>query len=154
MDAKLDTVWGKFGVSVELRRLPKSTDGEYVHRKKPIRIQRGLLTRPYRSTPAHECAHAMFADQPTRFGPVHLRQERRADRWAAHTLIGLDSYREAERRHDGNVEAIAVMLDVTVDLVDAYRALLLRTDRRTYVAPKMGVGQWQARVDVAEPGQY
>lgn len=152
LDRHLDVVWstlGSLGVAVEVCRLPRSIDGEYVHARRLIRIQRGLLTRPYRSTLAHECGHAVFGDMPTRFGPMHMKQERRAQTWAAMALIDLDDYRQAEHRHDGNAEAMAVMLDVTVDVIDAYQHLLERIGDRTYLLPRMGHGQWLARVDAA-----
>lgn len=151
MDAKLDVIWStldSLGVAVEVCELPEDIDGEYVHAERLIRLQRCMSTRPYRSTLAHECAHAVYLDYPSPFGPVRAKQEHRAQAWAALMLINLDEYRDAERTHGGNAEAIAVDLRVTTDLVDAYRALLMRTDRATYLHPRLGCGQWSARVDV------
>lgn len=148
MDEHLDVVWStldRLGVTVKVCRLPRAIDGEYVHERRLIRLKRGMASRLYRTTLAHECGHAVYGDLPTRFGPVHWKQERRAETWAALALIDLDGYRDAERRHDGNVEAMAVTLDVTTDLVEAYRRMLLRTDAAIYLAPRMGRGQWLAK---------
>lgn len=76
------------------------------------------------------------------FGPRNALQERRADEWAALRLIDIDDYKLAERMHDGHAEAIAVDLDVTVDIVDAFRRILQRFGDTVYVRPRMGAGQW------------
>jgi len=137
------------GVRIEYCELPEDMDGEYIHEEKLIKIQFDLSTRVYRSTLPHECCHAIWGDEPSRFGPVNAKQERRADEWAALQMIGLDEYRQQEARHDGNVEAIALALNVTADLVEAFRRLLLRVGDTVYVAPKMGAGEFLARVEVA-----
>ena len=152
MDAKLLAIYealDALGVDVEFCELPEEMDGEYIHERRLIRIQHDLLMRRYRSTLAHECCHAVFGDVPSRFGPVNAKQERRADEWAALRLIGLDDYRRQESRHEGHVEAMAVALNVTVDLVEAFQRVLLRVGDTVYVAPTLGVGGYQARVDVA-----
>lgn len=137
------------GVRVEFCELPEDRDGEYDHDDRIIRIQHDLRTRRYRSTVAHECAHAVFADVRSKFGPVNAKQERRADEWAALRLIEIADYRREEERHDGHVEAMAVALHVTTDLVEAFRRILLRVGQDVYVAPRMGAGQWVYRVEVA-----
>ncbi|MDQ1206172.1 ImmA/IrrE family metallo-endopeptidase [Microbacterium sp. SORGH_AS_0862] len=122
--------------------LPDDRDGEYLHRRRIIRLRAGMARRLHRSVLAHECAHAVFADEPTMFGPRNALQERRADEWAALRLIDIDDYKLAERMHDGHAEAIAVDLDVTVDIVDAFRRILQRFGDTVYVRPRMGAGQW------------
>lgn len=137
------------GYTVEYVALPPDRDGETNHERKVVRIQFDLSFRPYRSTVAHEACHVVFGDAPSMFGPVNAKQERRADEWAALQLITLDEYRHAETLHDGNVEAMAIDLCVTTDLVDAFRKVLMRTETSVYVAPKLGVGQFAHRVEVA-----
>lgn len=44
---------------------------------------------------------------------------------------------------------MAIHLSVTTDLIEAYRRTLLRTDQAVYVAPRLGIGQWTHRVEVA-----
>lgn len=152
MDAKLLQLFemlDSLDVTVEYCELGDDRDGDYCHEDRHLRVQHDLPFRRYRSTIGHETAHAVFGDAPSRFGPIRAKQERRADEWAALRLIDLDDYREAERRHDGHIEAMAIALSVTVELVEAYQAVLLRVGDTVYVAPRMGAGQWQAKVRVA-----
>lgn len=137
------------GYSVEYVALPPDRDGETNHERKVVRIQYDLSFRPYRSTVAHEACHVAFGDEPSMFGPVNAKQERRADEWAALQLVTLDDYRHAEAQHEGNVEAMAIDLSVTTDLVEAFRNVLMRTETSVYLAPRMGAGQFAHRVEVA-----
>ena len=95
---------------------------------------------------AHELAHAAFADVPSRFGPVNLKQERRAEEWAALRLIKLDDYRHAEAIHNGHAGAMAIELGVMRTIVEAYRGLLSRLGDAIYLRPGLGAGQWEERV--------
>lgn len=152
MDTKLlrlFEVLDALDVSIEYCELPADRDGDYSHEDRHMRVQHDLPYRRYRSTVGHETAHAVFADVPSRFGPVSAKQERRADEWAALRLIDLDDYRQQEHRHEGHVEAMAIALDVTVELVEAYRSMLFRAGGMVYVDPGMGAGQWRAKVEVA-----
>jgi len=146
---KLYEMLDALGVSVEFVDLPPDDDGEYDHDTRVMKIQHDLLFRRYISTLAHETCHAIYGDVKSKFGPVNAKQERRADEWAALFLIGLDDYRREEARHDGHVDAMAIALNVTVDLIDAFRRILLRVGDIVYVAPKMGTGEFHARVEVA-----
>ena len=143
-----EQIWGMLeamGVAVEYTELPADRDGEYIHDLRVIRLQGGMASRLHVSTLAHECAHAVFADVPSRFGPVNAKQERRADEWAALRLIQIDDYKRAEAIHHGHTEALAVELGVTVDLIDAYQRILLRIQDTVYVQPRQGAGQWAHR---------
>lgn len=140
------------GYRVEFGNVAGDRDGETIHEKKLVRIQWDLTVRPYRSTVGHECAHVVFRDHPSRFGPVNAKQERRADEWAARQLITLDEYRAAEARHDGHIEAMAIDLLVTVDIVQAFQRVLLRIGDTVYVDPRMGAGQAEARIDLSLEG--
>jgi hypothetical protein len=137
------------GVRIRYAELPEDRDGEYIHRRRLIRLQHGMPARLRRSVLAHECAHAVFEDVPSMFGPVNAKQERRAEEWAALRLLTLTSYKRAEIIHEGHAEAMAVELHVTVDIVEAYRGMLLVVDNFTYLRPKMGAGQWAHRSEIA-----
>lgn len=126
-DARLDETVRALGVRVELVDLPGDRDGEYRHVERLIRLQRGMPRRLHRSVLAHECAHAVHGDEPSCDAVMSARQERRADEWAARLLIDVEAYAAAETLHAGHLEAMAVELDVTVDLVHAFRGLVERT---------------------------
>lgn len=124
-------------------------DGEYRHDLKRIRLRAGMTERLTRFTLAHEIAHAVFQDVPSMFASENVRQERRADEWAALHLIDLDAYREAEQLREGHVPAIAYDLGVVTRGVEAYRQLLARVGDTVYLDPRMGVGQWRAKTAAA-----
>jgi hypothetical protein len=133
------------GVRIVYTDLPPDRDGEYLHRRKLIRLQIGMEHRLHRCVLAHECCHAVFEDVTSKFGPVNAKQERRADEWAALRLVSLTDYMRAEIIHGGHEGAIAVELNVTVDLLRVFRSMLLVVGERTYVQPRMGAGQWLHR---------
>lgn len=133
-------------VYADLTRLDR--DGDYNRAKNIIRLQEGMSFRLHRCVLAHELAHAVFGDVPSKFGPVNAKQERRADEWAALRLIDRDDYRHAEETHDGNPILMAQELDVIVDILTAYQRILLRVGDVVYVDPRMGAGQWEHRVSV------
>lgn len=135
------------GVTVEYANLT-SRNGEYRHDLKRIRLRDGMTLRMERSILAHELAHAVFEDVPSKFGPVNAKQERRADEWAALRLISISGYRDAEQRWNGHVGAMAYDLHVISRLVDTYRSLLLRLGNSTYLDPRMGAGQWLNKITI------
>ncbi len=139
----------ELGIRVRYVDMPPDRDGEYDHGRKVIRIQKGMPERAHRSVLAHECAHAIFGDVPSRFGPVKAKQERRADEWAALRLIDIDAYKRAEIIHQGHADGMAIELDVLVELIDAFRRILLRVGDTVYVNPRMGHGQYHHREEVA-----
>lgn len=125
-DELLDTL-DLLGVRLIVTDLPSDRDGEYEHDLRVIRLRPGMARRLHRSVLAHECAHAVHRDVPLR-DPHHIeRQESRADEWAARALISVDDYARAETIHGGHVQAMAVELDVTVDLVRAFQRTLLQS---------------------------
>lgn len=138
------------GVQIEyadLRHLGRAGDCHApTHR---IRLQRGMLYRKERSVLAHELAHDFYGDVPDMFGNLTQRQEDRANEWAAHFLIDPQEYRLAEERFGSNVEWIAQELCVLEKLVIAYERTLHRVGDVIYVNPRIGVGQWQNRYEVA-----
>lgn len=114
-----------------------------------IRLNPALPRRVARSVLAHEIGHHVFGDAPSPYGPVMAKQERRADEWAARYLISPDAFAETERHRGGHTASMAFDLGVTVELVDAFRRLLLRVGDTTYVGARMGAGQWHDRRDCA-----
>ena len=148
----MERIWGMLdalGIAVEYTDLPRDRDGEYLHDHSLIRLQRDMPTRLQRSVLAHECAHAVFADVLSMFGPVNRKQERRADEWAALRLVTVDDYKRAEALHHGRADAMAVELNVTLRLVEAYQRVLLRVGDTVYVAPRMGAGQYSHMEQIA-----
>lgn len=148
----MEQIWGMLdamGMAVEYTDLPHDRDGEYLHDYGLIRLQRDMPARLQRSVLAHECAHAVFADVPSMFGPVNRKQERRADEWAALRLVTVDDYKRAEAIHHGRADAMAVELNVTLRLVEAYQRVLLRVGDTVYVAPRMGAGQYSHMEQIA-----
>ena len=137
------------GVRIEYVQLPPDRDGEYIHEQKLIRMRPGMASRLHLSVLAHECAHAVFADEPSAFGPVNAKQERRADEWAALRLIRREDYAASEAIHHGHAGAIAHDLGVVRSIVEAYRRVLLRVGDTVYVQPRMGAGMWAHREDLA-----
>ncbi|MFC7431022.1 MULTISPECIES: ImmA/IrrE family metallo-endopeptidase [unclassified Agrococcus] len=87
----------------------------------------GLTHSEQRSVIAHELGHAYYGHDCTT-----ERAEREADRWAADLLVDPEHYALLERE-GADLHAIAESLDVTEDVVDAFRAhCLQRLGRRTY----------------------
>jgi len=99
-------------------------DGGYSHARGQIRLHRKMSERTARSVLAHEIGHAIYGHVPTHFGPIHLRQERQADQWAAKHLITIDAYQEAEARRDGHVPSMAYDLNVIPELVEVFQTIL------------------------------
>lgn len=142
IDHQIDDMIHALGVTVKYAELPPDRDGEYIHSRRLIRLQHGMAPRLHRVVKTHECAHAVFEDVTSKFGPVNAKQERRADEWAALMLIRLTDYMRAEILHGGHPGAMAIELNVTVDLLEVFRSMLLAVGDRTYVQPRMGAGQW------------
>lgn len=132
---------------VDLTHLDR--DGDCNIDTRTIRLQPGMLDRLERSVLAHECAHLARGDRRSIFGFYNDRDERYADEWAAHFLIDVDSYREAEARFGSNTRAIAEELNVMEDIVEGFERTLQRIGDMTYINARMGVGQWSDRIEVA-----
>lgn len=150
IDLNLDDIATAIEVRIEYTDdLPEDRDGEYDHANRTIRLRRRMSSRHHRSVLAHELGHAVFQDVPSHFGPVNAKQERRAEEWAALRLIALDDYRRLEIIHRGHAGAMAVDLGVMRSTVLAYRALLERIGDTIYVKPRLGIGQFDHREQVA-----
>lgn len=149
IDQRLLDFADALGVRIEYRDLPTDRDGQYVHARRVIYLRPGMHGRHHRSVLAHELAHALWGDVPSRFGPVNAKQERRAEEWAALRLIDQDDYRYFEMVNDGRPAGIALDLGVMTSIVKAYQGLLQRIGDTTYIDARMGAGQWYHRVEVA-----
>lgn len=149
IDKYLQDLAHQADVRIEYARLRHGHDGEYHHDQKLIRLRPGMNARLHRSVLAHELGHAAFDDQPTRFGPAHAKQERRAEEWAALRLITPADYRHVEELHAGHPGAMALELGIMKSTLTAFQNLLARLGDTVYVQPKMGAGMWAHREDIA-----
>lgn len=114
-------------IGVRLVKHNNGPKGFYNNTTRTISTRRGLSIRAYRSTLAHELAHATYRDEPTGHGHYDQRQEMRADRWAARALINYDAFEDAYRWHQGHMPAIADELEVTHHLLDVWQENYERT---------------------------
>lgn len=137
------------GITIEYCPLPPDRNGDYHLATRTIRLRPGMHARRHRCVLAHELGHAAFDDVPSPFGPIHAKQERRADEWASLRLIDLDDYRHVEQMHDGHLGAMAIELGVMRRTLEAFQRVLLRVGDTAYVQPKMGAGMYARRVVVA-----
>lgn len=105
-----ETLAEQMGIHIiETSELDPRFNGMYLHNHKVIVMRSNLDYWTRRSCLAHELGHAHYGDE------IHgdPRAEARADRFAAHLLIDEESYRAAERLHDGHEGAIALDLGIT-----------------------------------------
>lgn len=102
---------------IETSKLDPRFNGMYLHKHNVIVMRSKLDYWTRRSCLAHELGHAHYGDE----AHGDPRAEARADRYAAHLLIDEDSYRAAERLHDGHEGAIALELGITPDLLRVWK---------------------------------
>lgn len=114
-----------------------------------IEINPGMRGRVLRGVMYHEIGHHVLGHRPTEFGLIRKRQEHAANFWAIRQLITPETYAAAERSREGHVTGMAIDLNVPDEFVLLYRQTLLRTEQATYVQPRMGVGQFAHRIEVA-----
>lgn len=100
-------------IGVQLVRHDQGGKAWYHHPTRTISTRRGLSIQAYKSSLAHELAHATYGDEPTGHGHYDLRQEQRADKWAANVLIDPQAFEDAYIWHRGHLPAIADELEVT-----------------------------------------
>lgn len=111
-----------------------------------IRLWPGLSAVDRRSLLAHELGHHVLGHVPTPPGVTHDKNERAASEWAADRLISLAAYREVEAIRGGHIESMAHDLEVHPKLVVIYRDRLARIGDAVYRKPRIGAGQFSARV--------
>ncbi|KSU52857.1 ImmA/IrrE family metallo-endopeptidase [Microbacterium enclense] len=149
IDEYLEDLARQGGIRIEHGRLPDGRDGQSWTDRRVTRLRPGMHARLHRCVLAHELGHHALAHTPTRFGPVHAKQERAAEEWGALRLITLDDYRHVEELRDGHVGAMALELGVMRTTLEAFQAVLMRVGDVVYVQPKMGAGSWAQRIEVA-----
>ncbi len=106
-DFGIDVAWDDFG---DYRR------GEYRWQDDTIVLSPRLTRRQAIATLAHEIGHQKFGD--TCSTPA---SERRAWEFGAAFLITPDEYRAAEAQVGSHTAALAIELEVTTKLVEAWR---------------------------------
>lgn len=107
-------------MGVSLTRHDGGLKGFYIDELRLISTRRGLSVAEYKSTLAHELAHAHFGDRLTKVQEFDSRQERRADLWAANLLIDPLEFEACIRWNQGDFEATAHDLEVTKHLLKAW----------------------------------
>lgn len=135
------------GLAVVERRVEHRSG--YWPEEQVVYLTPGMAPRRLRCVLAHEIGHHILGHRPAAHGPIRSRQEHAANEWAAMRLIDPDRYAEVERQRDGHLASIAHDLNVVPELVQVFQRRLLRVGDTVYVAPRMGVGGYQARVEVA-----
>lgn len=102
--------------------LPGTTSGLYDEKTRTIILSTGLNSRQKRCTLAHELNHATHHD--TGRDP---KTEHRACKQTAIQLIDPIEYITAENMYEGNLFAMAAYLDVTQQVLNDYRQIIIDT---------------------------
>lgn len=120
------------GVTVVERFLPGQQRGRYVHSKKSIVLNTRLHARQKAHTFGHELGHAHYEhehdEKPGSI--VGIRQERKADEFAARLLIDSYDYEVIERMYGPHVPTLAVQLGVTAPMIYAWQSIQRRNNPR------------------------
>lgn len=103
--------------------LPHGKTGFYDEATRTILIDRRLIYCQKRCTLVHELIHWQHADN-TRTGIYGTRVEHRTRRETALKLVDPLEYRTAEAMYEGDAYQIACELDVTLQVIQDYRAFL------------------------------
>ena len=115
------------GIQVREKRIADDLNALYDDRKHIIYLSVGLNDRQKRCALAHELIHAKHHD--TGRDP---KSEWRARKETALWLINPLDYANAERVYDGNTYAIAVQLDVTLQVLHDYQQILSESQFQRY----------------------
>lgn len=102
--------------------LPGTTSGLYDEKTRTIILSTGLNSRQKRCTLAHELNHATHHD--TGRDP---KTEYRTRKQTALQLIDPLDYITAENMYEGNLFAMAVQLDVTLQVLKDYQDIISTT---------------------------
>lgn len=94
--------------------------GWYSPSRRTISTKRGMAVWDYKSTLAHELAHAYYNDERTGNGHFDQRQEARADRMAAKLLISVHELHRLALWHRDDLNSLAADLEVTPHLLDVF----------------------------------
>lgn len=125
------------------RSLPPQRLGAYLDDQKLILIRSGLTHVLEQETLHHEYAHAYYRDRS-----CHPRTEKRAWGFAARLIVDPVEYVKAERV-SADPAFIAHELGTTARIIRAFQGSLARVGHVTYLAPRMGIGQWAHRLELA-----
>ncbi|GAA6123991.1 hypothetical protein BPY_20990 [Bifidobacterium psychraerophilum] len=112
----------QLGVKLVEHPLPKGYCGFYLHPQRIICLDSGLSQRQYLCTLQHELIHAEFRDDGC--SPTG-KPELRARRETASRLIDLREYAACENEYSNDLFHIALELDVTKQVIEDYRELVL-----------------------------
>lgn len=112
------------GVTVCSDKLPGEEQGRYVSELNIIIIDRYMSYRVKRCALAHELIHWSHGDSSCN-SIIKSRQEYRTRKSTASTLISTVEYAQAEQEYEGDIFHIALELDVTKQVVEDYRELIL-----------------------------
>lgn len=112
------------GVDVCNDNLPDDKQGMYVRALNLIMIERDTTYRVKRCALAHELVHWEYRDAVCG-GVTGMKSERRARLLAASLLVSPAEYASAEEIYEGERLCMASELDVTVQVLDDYRELVL-----------------------------
>ena len=104
------------GIDVEWARLGDRRRGEYHRNGDRIVLNHALTRRQATATLAHECGHHRFGDTCS-----NRKNELRAWEYGAAMLITPGEYRRAESLAGHHPAALAIELDVTPRLIEAWR---------------------------------
>lgn len=107
-------------LGVHLRHHDGDPKGWYSPSLRTISTKRGMAVWDYKSTLAHELAHAVYGDEKTDHGHFDQRQETRADRFAAKLLINPHQLHDVALWHRNDLHALAIDLEVTPTLLEIY----------------------------------
>lgn len=105
---------------VELTHHDGGAKGWYSPSLRRISTRRGMAVWDYKSTLAHELAHAYYNDEHTPNGHFNQRQETRADRMAARLLINREHLENLLPWHGNDFISLAIDLEVTPHLLEVY----------------------------------
>ncbi|MBW4813133.1 ImmA/IrrE family metallo-endopeptidase [Rhodococcus qingshengii] len=120
------------GVTVVERFLPGRQRGRYVHARRSIVLNADMNHRQKTATFGHELGHANYEHEhgTATNAIIALRQERKADEFAAKLLIDRYDYEVAERMYGPHIPTLAVQLGVTVPIIYAWQSLQRRHNPR------------------------
>lgn len=110
-------------VTIASAHLPGDIEGCYDQHANMILIDRSMTYTQKRCTLLHELIHWAHKDASKR-GIYGTRVEHRTRRQTALKLIDPLEYRTAEAMYEGNPYQIACELDVTLQVIQDYRAFL------------------------------
>lgn len=127
-------------LDVEVRSaiLPHGYYGLYDERRNLIIVHRNMTYTMKRSTLAHELVHWSYGDD-TIHGVTGSRRERRTRMRTAMLLIDQLEYATAESTYDGDIFSIAAELNVTKQVVEDYRDMVLAPRRDQQMAVSAGL---------------